>query len=125
MKKLFLAIVFIFIATSSYAVDGKFSFSILGNSSYKAHNGETAKFIGEVEIGNKFKFVRPYVNIKTMMDDFDENTFSPADITYDIGFITTLKSGLYIKLNHVCIHAIDKEAPYEDYNKLEIGYEFK
>ncbi len=124
MKKLLFMIMIMLITTNVYAVDGKISFAYLDDSNLKSIDNTIVTYIGTVNVGHTFKYARPYIVLETFMDDFENNSFSPVEIDYDIGINIPIVKGLYIDLSHKCKHGIDTVVEHESYNKIEIGYTF-
>lgn len=83
-------------------------------------DGGKAKFISGVEVGHRFYFLRPYVKLETIMDEYVPY-FHPASIKYDLGVKLFLPKGIYVELSHMCWHPIDGIGTVEQYNLLKLG----
>lgn len=117
------------------AVDGKVSFGSYQNQQNvrSRPDGGLAEYQSEIEIGHRMGLftgqIRPFVNLITLMDDYNDNgSFHPASINYSVGlgwekqitgqlfFFTTVK--------HFCWHAIDTNGPVAQANYFEVGFRF-
>ena len=117
--------IFLFIPIYAQAVDGEIYFGSFYNSTSRAYpDGGIPKYIAGVEIGQEINRFRPYIRIETIIDDYENATFHPASVRYDIGLSIDIWKGISFNAHHSCWHPVDRSGAVEEYNLFTIRYRF-
>lgn len=112
----------------AYAFDGEVYFGMFnrGTTTARAYpDGGVGEYIVGVEIGQQISRFRPYFKIETIMDDYENATFHPASVRYDIGLGIDIWKGMLVEFKHSCWHPVDRAGAVEEYNLFTIKYRFK
>ena len=116
--------------TNVFGFDGDIYMGKYINSTLRSKPGgmytNYSEYIGGVEVGHKLfnnKF-RPYLKFETMLDEYNESTFHPASIKYEIGGKIEIYKGIYVDVSHLCWHPIDSAGIVEQYNLIKVGIKF-
>jgi hypothetical protein len=111
--KLLTIIAFCLLATPALAADGELSFEYLDDGRYRSY----------MEIGQRWHFLRPFVSIKTNMDEWTGAGFHPDNVTYIVGTEAYWKDFI-LTAYHLCSHPVDSTGKVLEYNAVKVAWTF-
>ncbi|UCH23672.1 MAG: hypothetical protein JSU83_10945 [Deltaproteobacteria bacterium] len=119
-------IVIFLIPARSWSLDGQVYFGLFDSENYRAFpdGGGQAEDLAGVKLGHKWKFLRPYIVIDTLIDDRHGATFHPSSVIYKVGLYADIWKGTFAKVKHMCWHPVDNNGTVEIYNLLMVGWKF-
>lgn len=94
-----------------------------GNVQSDPANTGTTEFENGLEIGYIYKNLRPFMSVRTRMDERNGLKFHPSSVRYEAGItirIPKTNDMLYLDLIHSCDHPVDQGGRVEEYNMLRI-----
>lgn len=126
MRVMFLALILALLTLPAMAADGEvYGGALLNSTRRAAPDGGTAKYIAGVEVGHKvFGSLRPYARVETLMDWRDRTDFHPASVEYEYGLEWLIGAGVSLRASHSCWHPIDSGGTVEQWDMIQIRYQF-
>ena len=119
----------LFAGTAS-AFDGEISFSYYNNATYRAYpDGGNTEGSALIEVGHEIGRFRAFTSINTRIDNLNADVgMHAASARYTIGVERIFKNGIFIGVEHMCWHPIDRDGrgkgQVEQYDLIKVGVRF-
>lgn len=115
------------IAATCHAASGSVFFKRLYGSTLAGEPDRRtiAQYMSGVEVRERFRWVEPYVQVVTRMDQrYSDGSFHPTSVEYRVGALIRLRL-LDVRLERMCWHPVDTNGPVEQYWGVEVRWSWR